>query len=197
MNNRLQYSQPILAVDHRAFAQYGNVIQQIDSTEMVATLRAQFTIPKSGVEYVRTAEVLENLAIIKQLAHRVYGDMPIQAGYVCGHNRGLEGVEYHQGSEVIVAATDLILLLGKREDLHDDRFDSRRAVAFSVQRGQMVELYGTTLHHCPCHVDHEEGFLAAIILLQGTNAELGNLEPVGILARQNTWFTHCNPVEIT
>ncbi|HGM5493063.1 TPA: DUF4867 family protein [Serratia fonticola] len=197
MHTQWQYHQPVLPADNEAFTQYGQVIQQIDSSELVAKLKAEFAIPQDGVEYVRTTEILESLMAVKQLAHQVYGDMAIQAGYVCGHNRGLAGVEYHQGSEVIVAATDLILLLGKREDMRGGRFDSRRAVAFSVQRGQIVELYGTTLHHCPCHVDREEGFLAAIILLQGTNAALSNLEPDGILARQNTWFTHCDRIELT
>lgn len=196
MQSLWQYNQPILPADNEAFAQYGKIISQIDSSELVTTLKEQFTVPKSGVEYVRSADVLESLQTVQQLAHQVYGGMAIQAGYVCGHNRSLEGVEYHQGSEVIVAATDLILLLGKREDMHGDRFDSRQTLAFSVLQGEIVELYGTTLHHCPCHVDSEGGFLAAIILLQGTNAELGNLEAVGILVRQNTWFTHCEQITL-
>lgn len=46
--------------------------------------------------------------------------MPIQIGYCNGHNSKLNALEYHRDSEINIAATDMILMLGLLTDVNDD-----------------------------------------------------------------------------
>jgi len=195
MSDYYQYQQGILPAEAAAFARYGRLLTEFDLAPLVNTLQQQVPIPAVGFDYVASLPVLNQLPVVGQIAASVYGEMAIQVGFVAGQNRQLAGVEYHQGSEVIVAATDLVLLLGKREDLLATGFDSRLAEAFRVKQGQAVEIYGTTLHHCPCQ-QQDSGFLAAIILLQGTNQPLLQTSDAPGLCKQNTWFYHCIPLRL-
>ena len=45
-------------------------------------------------------------------ASKSFGEMEIQIGYCNGHNSMLNALEYHKSSEINVAATDAVLLLG-------------------------------------------------------------------------------------
>ena len=82
--------------------------------------------------------------------------MPIQIGCCNGHNKKLNAVEYHRDSEVDIAVDDLILILGKQQDIEEDHtYDTSRMEAFLVPAGTAVEVYATTLHYAPCHVKDE------------------------------------------
>ena len=71
-----------------------------------------------------------------------------------------------------VAADDLILLLGRQQDITEElTYDTGRVEAFLLPAGMGVELYATTLHYAPCHVA-EKGFRCVIVLPRGTNTEL-------------------------
>ena len=86
------------------------------------------------------------------------------------HN--LNALEYHRSSEIDIAATDLILLLGCQQDIgEDDTYDTAKVEAFYVPAGTAVELYATTLHYAPCSAD-ENGFRCVIVLPKGTNEDL-------------------------
>lgn len=57
----------------------------------------------------------------------LYGGMPIQIGYCNGHNHLLNAVEYHRDSEINIAVTDMILILGKEQDITEDHtYDSSK-----------------------------------------------------------------------
>lgn len=58
-------------------------------------------------------------------------------------------MEYHKGNEVLVAVTDLLLILGRLQDVKDFTYESSKAVAFYVPTNTAVELYSTTLHYAP------------------------------------------------
>jgi hypothetical protein len=106
------------------------------------------------------------------LSNEVYGGMPIQIGYCNGYNNKLNAVEYHRDSEVNIAATDLILLLGSQQDIEEDfAYDSSKIEAFLVAAGTAIEVYATTLHYAPCGVDGN-GFKCVVVLPKGTNTEI-------------------------
>ena len=87
-------------------------------------------------------------------------------------NSRLNALEYHRSSEIDIAATDLILLLGCQQDIEaDDTYDTSKVEAFFVPAGTAVELYATTLHYAPCSVK-ANGFRCVIVLPKGTNEEL-------------------------
>ena len=82
----------------------------------------------------------------------------------------MNGVEWHESPEVVVACTDAVLLLGDYEDVADETYDSKKAVALFLKQGEAVRLSARTLHLAPLAVN--EFFKAAIILPEGTNLPL-------------------------
>ena len=88
------------------------------------------------------------------------------------NNSKLNAVEYHRSSEINVAATDAILILGLLADVAEDfTYDTSKMEAFLVPAGTGVEVFATSLHYAPCGVDGQ-GFQVAIVLPQGTNYPL-------------------------
>ena len=117
-------------------------------------------------------EGLEALAVAKDLTESAYGGLPIQIGYCNGNNKKLNAVEYHRSSEVDIAVNDLILLIGRQQDIEADfTYDTAKIEAFYVPAGTAVELYATTLHYAPCSAG-EDGFRCVVVLPKDTNLEL-------------------------
>ena len=161
----------IYNVTDEQFRPYGRVVRDIDFTEMVAVLKEQTPTPRDVV-YVPGLEALEALPAARELTRKVFGEMPIQVGYCNGHNSMLNALEYHRSSEINVAATDAILLVGKEQDITEDfTYDTALAEAFLLPQGMAVEMYATTLHYAPCMAE-DTGFRAVVILPAGTNTEL-------------------------
>lgn len=149
------------------FGVYGRVLEAYDLEALLAAM-ADTPLPE-GVVYEPSDERLESLAICRQMSESVYGGMPAQIGYCNGHNRLLNGLEYHRSSEINVAVTDLILLLGRQQDIAADyTYDTSRVEAFLVPAGTMIEVYATTLHYAPCGVNGA-GFRCVVVLPRGTN----------------------------
>lgn len=160
----------IYEVTDAAFSEYGRVITDVDFSELLEKL-AETPVPEDVV-YVASEESLEELPVYEELTDKTYGELPVQIGYCNGHNRKLNALEYHRSSEVDVAGTELVLLLGRQQDITADfTYDTSLVKAFRVPAGTAVELYATTLHYAPCH-SQESGFQCAIVLPKDTNLEL-------------------------
>ena len=146
----------ILSVKDPAFRKYGRVITNVNFTELVEEMK-KTPIPE-GVVYEPGINALEALPVKKELETITYGEMPVQIGYCNGHNSKLNAVEYHRSSEINVAATDAILLLGQLADVAEDfTYDTSKMEAFLVPAGTGVD---------------GRGFQVAIVLPQGTNYPL-------------------------
>ncbi|MEG2622802.1 MAG: DUF4867 family protein, partial [Clostridia bacterium] len=132
-----------------AFSQYGKVISGLDVTELMAEM--EHTPLPDGVVYEPSVEALEALAVCAQIRDVCYGGMPIQIGYCNGDNHQLNALEYHRDSEVNLACTDLILLIGREQDIDWTNFtyETQKVEAFLVPKGCLVEVYATTLHYAP------------------------------------------------
>lgn len=160
----------ILSVNDKEFKKYGRVINNVDLTELVEALSK--TEVTDGVVYEPSVASLEATSAFEPLSSIVYGEMPIQIGFCNGHNNLLNAVEYHRDSELNIAATDAILVVGMQQDIEDDfTYDTGKMEAFLLPAGVGVEIYGTTLHYAPCSVDGK-GFQVAIVLPKGTNYPL-------------------------
>lgn len=154
-----------------AFRKYGRVVQGIDFSDLVEAIKSKTPLPE-GVAYEPSIGALEATAAAKALQKKAYGELPIEVGYCNGHNHKLNAVEYHRSSEVNVAATDAILIVGMQQDITDDfTYDTAKMEAFLVPAGTAVEIYATTLHYAPCSAD-EGGFKVGIVLPAGTNYPL-------------------------
>jgi len=157
------------------FREYGRVINNVDFTELVEAMKK--TPCPEGVVYEPSIAELEALPVCEQLSSITYGEMPIQIGYCNGHNTKLNALEYHRDSEINVAATDAILMLGLMKDVQPDfTYDTANVKAFLVPAGTAVEVFATTLHYAPCSVDGN-GFQVTIVLPKGTNYPLKNARP--------------------
>ena len=160
----------VYSVTDEKFRKYGRVVKNVDFTELVKAMDE--TPCPDDVVYVPGDAALEALPVMKELTDKTYGELAVQVGYCNGHNCMLNALEYHRSSEINVAATDAILMLGCQQDITDDfTYDTAKVEAFLVPAGTAVEVYATTLHYAPCSVDGA-GFQVAIVLPKGTNLPL-------------------------
>lgn len=160
----------IYSVTDEKFKRYGRVVKGIDFTELVKEMEK--TPCPLDVVYVPGDADLEALPVMKELTDKTYGELPVQIGYCNGHNCMLNALEYHRSSEINVAATDAILMVGSQQDMTEDfTYDTSLVKAFLVPAGTAVEMYATTLHYAPCGVDGN-GFRVVVVLPKGTNLDL-------------------------
>ena len=180
----------IQKVTDPAFRKYGQVLEGYDFTGLIKEMK--HTPVPEDVIYVPSVEELEALDVMKDLQNKGYGGLPIQIGYCNGHNKKLNALEYHRNSEINVAVTDLVLLIGHQQDIEPDHtYDTARVEAFLVPAGTGIEVYATTLHYAPCHVN-ESGFQCVVVLPKGTNTELTfQTEKTGedsLMTAKNKWL---------
>ncbi len=153
-----------------SFRKYGKVLKGYDFSGLLREMK--HTPVPEDVIYVPSVEELEALEVEKALRNKAFGGLPIQIGYCNGHNKKLNAVEYHRSSEINVAVTDLVLLLGCQQDIEEDfTYDTSKIEAFLVPAGTAIEVYATTLHYAPCHVN-DGGFQCVVVLPAGTNTDL-------------------------
>lgn len=159
----------IQKVTDAAFAKYGKVVADIPVDRILKEM--EHTPLPQEVIYVPSVEALEVLPDAAAVREKGFGGLPIQIGYCNGNNKKLNALEYHRSSEIDIAVTDLILLLGCQQDIQADTYDTALVEAFFVPAGTAVELYATTLHYAPCNAK-EDGFRCVVVLPKGTNEAL-------------------------
>lgn len=173
-----------------SFQKYGKLVREMDCSKLLKEMK--HTPMPNDVTYVPSMKRLEDLEVAEEFQNRMYGGLPIQIGYCNGHNETLNAVEYHRCSEVDVAVDDIILLLGRQQDIKEDfTYDTSLMEAFYVPAGTAVELCATTLHYAPCGVNGN-GFRCVIILPRDTNTEItfslaGKDEDI-LMAAKNKWL---------
>ena len=179
----------ILSVNDDEFRKYGRVVDNVDFTALIEELKR--TPVPAGVVYEPAVKELEALPVRLDISQIVYGEMPVQIGYCNGHNSKLNALEYHRDSEINIAATDMILMLGLLTDVSKEHtYDTANVKAFLVPAGTAVEVYATTLHYAPCGVDGQ-GFKCVVVLPKGTNLEVVNTHATAedkLLAASNKWL---------
>ena len=173
------------------FSPYGQVHKGYKLDGLLAAMKA-IPLPESGTTYQPTIPELEALPIFELFGANAYGGMPVQLGMCWGRNTKLNCLEYHRDSEVNIGASDFILLLAKQEEMVDGRLDTACVRAFRIPAGAVVEVYATTLHYAPCHVDGAKGFRVAVALPRGTNEARPVLTPLNAeddrLWAKNKWL---------
>ncbi len=180
----------IYSVFDEEFATYGRVIKDIPFDGVIERLK-QVQMPLSGNVYVASDPETERVTD-ERVQSAIYGGMGVQAGYCVGRNTTYNGFEYHKCSELNVAATPFMLVLGHVWQIKDNTFKVGEEKVFFVPEGACVELYQTTLHLSPLRVS-DDGFRAAVVLVRGTNTPLeGRVEKKAgqeseLLLQKNKW----------
>lgn len=179
----------IKKITDSAFRKYGKILTGIDFMELIEEM--QKTPCPDDVIYEPSAAALEALPVCGEMQKVCYGELPIQVGYCNGYNKKLNAVEYHRSSELDIAASDAILLLGWQPDVTEDyTYETAKMEAFLLPKGVGVELYATTLHYAPCSAG-DQGFRVVIVLPRDTNLPLDAAHEGGEdghLTAKNKWL---------
>lgn len=180
----------IYSIQNEKFRKYGKVWNNIECSRIIKEM--EHTPLPEDVIYVPSVEEMEVLPEAEEFQNRIFGGLPIQIGYCNGNNKKLNAVEYHRNSEINIAVTDLVLLLGWLPDVKEDHtYETDRIEAFFVPAGSVVEMYGTTLHYAPCNKE-DGGFKCVVILPKGTNTEIDFTLPASgedrLMTAKNKWL---------
>lgn len=181
----------IRSVEDPEFASYGRIVTGYDFSPLLTYLEEKTEIPEAGNIYVASEPGLEAFPVMQALQNSFYGEMPIQIGYCNGRNTTYNGFEFHKGSEINVAATDFMLVLGHTWEIQNNTYQVEDAKVFFVKKGTAIEMYQTTLHLSPCRVT-DEGFRDVVVLPRGTNTPLEHKgeaaeAEAGLLLQKNKW----------
>ena len=180
----------IKKVNDLEFKKYGQVLKNYNCEEIIEKMQ-KMPLPLDVI-YEPSVKDLEESEIFKELMEREFGGLPIQIGYCNGNNNMLNAVEYHRSSEINIAVTDLILLLGWQPDINENHtYDTSKMEAFLVPAGTIIEVFATTLHYAPCNADNN-GFRCVVVLPKDTNMPLEyNVKKNGedaLLFAKNKWL---------
>ena len=155
-----------------SFRKYGKVLEGYDFSALLKEMK--HTPVPDDVVYVPSVEELEALDVAKELQNKGFGGIPIES------------------SEINVAVTDLVLLIGSQQDITDElTYDTSKIEAFLVPAGTGIEVYATTLHYAPCNVQ-DGGFQCVVVLPAGTNTDLtfetAKTGEDSLLTAKNKWL---------
>lgn len=188
---RLNGSVQIKDIHDSSFTPYGKLISSHDFSDLIAYVGENTQIPEEGNVYEASVARLEAHSLKTELENTFYGEMPVQIGYCNGMNSTLNGLEYHKGSEINIAVTDMILILGKLQDVVNNQYDVKNVEVFYVEKGTALQLYETTLHFSPCKTTIS-GFKCLVILPAGTNTPLlhtaSQVKKDPLLFAKNKWL---------
>jgi len=159
----------IYRVTDKEFLPYGKIVEN-PTAERLIKAAENVSMPETGSKYEAAFSAFETGNNIDFFTD-YFGQMPIQIGLCYGHNNLLNALEWHKSSEINVALTDLIILLGEMKDMQDYVYDSKNIKAFLVKKGETVEIYQTTLHFCPLQTSGK-GFISVVVLPKGSNTPL-------------------------
>lgn len=181
----------IKSVFDKEFTRYGQVHERYRLDGLLTAMEA-IPLPEEDTAYQPFIPELEAESVFRQFEENAYGGMPIQIGMCWGRNTKLNCLEYHRDSEFNVGTGDFVLLLAKQEEIVDGVLDTAKVKAFRVPAGVLVEVYATTLHYAPCHINEAEGFRVAVVLPRGTNGLRPEIEDVtredNLLWARNKWL---------
>lgn len=168
------------------FATFGRVIKGVDITELKKAADT-IALPASGSSYKASEEKFEALPIAKVIENDFFGGVPAQSGYCWGYNSTMNATEWHTSSEINIAITDMVLILGNIWDVVDNKIDSSKMVAFFMPEGTVIECYATSLHYCPCQTS-DSGFKSFVGLPKDTNTAIAHDNKNPLLFAKNKWL---------
>ena len=176
----------IFDVNSEEFSSYGRIIENLDIDEIVAVAKT-IKNPNQGSNYQPGVEEFEKLSIAQKIKIDFFGEMDTQVGYCWGYNNLFNATEWHTSSEINIAVTDLLIIVGHLWDVKNNTIDTSTFKAFYVPAGTVLECYATTLHYGPCEVQ-KEGFGWVVALPKGTNTPLDNEYKDKLLWAKNKWM---------
>lgn len=172
-------------ITDEAYRPYGRVLTGYDVQPLVEYMNAHTAIP-DGCHYEPSIAEMEALPAAQAIQADFYGGLPAQFGYTNGKVTSMDALEWHRSSELVIACSDLVVLVGRVQDVRDT-YDTSLVEAFYVPAGTAFELYATTLHYAPCCAD-AQGYRSVVVLPRDTNTPLAapGIDP--LLWAKNKWL---------
>jgi len=190
MLDKLQKANPhikIYSVRDKEFEIFGTVYDKFDSSELVKAALKGVETPEKGTNYLPALDCLDTHPDAAKIRSLLAGQTDVQIGICWGHNQFLDALEYHNSSEIIIAATPAVLLLAERREIKNGRLNTNTVKAFLMEKGDTVEIYATALHYAPCVA--QGSFNTIVGLPRGTNTPLKSGEkPAPFLFAINKWL---------
>lgn len=182
----------ILPITDDSFTAFGRILDTKYFSDAIQYLENETEVPDSGNNYVAHDPLLEEGILSKDVYTDVFGGIKLQFGYVNGHNQLLNSLEYHKSSEINIAASSLIIMVGHYKDIKMLKYNTKNVKAYFVPKGTVIEFYPFTLHFSPCEVI-ENGFKCGVILPYHTNvdfvkATVLNNDEDQLLFKTNKWI---------
>jgi len=182
----------IKSIHSEAFNKYGYLVEGYDFSELLGLLEKNTEKPENGVIYVPGNGNFEKLPVAVSISDNLFGGMPVQIGYCNGSNTTLNCLEYHRGSELLIAADDVLLLVAPVQEIIDHSLDTSKVEAFLLPAKSAMLCYETTLHYAPCNAPGSDGFRTIVVLPEGTNTEKPDItahnEEDKLLWARNKWL---------
>jgi hypothetical protein len=185
----------IYSVSDPEFKAYGRVLPEAKASHAIAQARKMWKV-NDAVDFSTSVPEFEaDKELDASISERIYGQLPVQVGWVYGRNSMLNALEYHQGSEVHVPLEDVILLVLKFEEIDwkpEVMIDTNKVKAFFCPKGTVAELASWALHFVPIHVHQHLGFCDIFTLPRGTGSALTSPKPDTVdgklLVAKNQWI---------
>lgn len=182
-------------INEKSFRDYGRVHRSLKVKNYLEYLEKNVQVTGELFYSADCLGVTFNTSELNLIIANVYGGLPdVQVGICHGKNKKLNALEYHKGTETIITATDMVILLGLTDDIDwaANTYDTSKVQAFFVPKGTVYELSARCLHYAPIHIHEDEGFKLVVFLPKGTNKALDSLptqEDEGMmLLAQNKWL---------
>lgn len=168
------------------FSSYGRIIEGLEIDEIILEAK-KIRNNGNGSNYEPSVKVFEKLSIAGEIKTKFFGETKIQVGYCWGNNNFFDATEWHTSSEINIAVTDLVIIVGHIWEVKNNTIDTSVFKAFYVPAGTVLECYATTLHYGPCEVQ-KDGFGWVVALPEGTNTELDGEYEDKLLWAKNKWL---------
>jgi hypothetical protein len=193
--NALNPDVGISDVSDPGFSCYGRLLGEFPAAAIVDYMDAAISVTDATVYQPDAIGMnrfpAETLAISRQV---FAGAEDLQLGWTYGRNARLSCLEYHKCAEVVITATDTLVLLGLVQDIAwpDGTYDISRVQAYLVPRGTVYEVFPWCLHSTPLHARRQDGFACAVMLPRGTHDPIDFVPEKGgeakLMHRRNTWL---------
>jgi hypothetical protein len=191
--NELNPDIDMLSIDDTSFLRYGRVHHDRPVDALLGSLQG---LPGSGAGVLRSVSEQADAcpAELASTLREIFGSTELQVESVQGRNTRLDALEYHKCAEVVVAGTDMVVLMGLVCDIvwPAGTFDVSRTRAFYVPRGTLYEVFPWCLHSTPVHVHEAEGFRCIVIQPKGAHAPIDFTPDQGgegkLMQGRNTWL---------
>ena len=170
---------------------YGRVVMCDVLGKAAELVVQQAEKPESGTFYTPQADFLCDQEMKDEISNQFFGGLPVEIGYCIGHNNNLNALEYHKCNEVLAFNGDVVIFLGRMEDVDmlGGIYRMSQLEGFFVPSGTQIELYPGTLHYGAMETS-KAGFSFVVCLLEGTNTPLA-AKPDGreneMLIQKNKW----------